>query len=156
MNPIIRRELLAALRSQKSVVLLTLVAIVFSLLVVFRWPAGDQVDLSGALSQQVFRVFGYGLLTTLVLMAPAFPATSIVRERTQGTLLLVLNSPMPVAQIYIGKFFGVSGFVLLVLVVCDVGNLADQWSAGAVWRTAVDRSRVYDTGTPDQFYRQID
>ena len=124
MNPIIRRELLAALRSQKSVVLLTLVAIVFSLLVVFRWPAGDQVDLSGALSQQVFRVFGYGLLTTLVLMAPAFPATSIVRERTQGTLLLVLNSPMPVAQIYIGKFFGVSGFVLLVLVTSLPGAAA--------------------------------
>ena len=124
MNPIIRRELLAALRSQKSVVLLTAVAVVFSLLVIFRWPAGDQVDLSGALSQQVFRVFGYGLLTTLVLMAPAFPATSIVRERTQGTLLLLLNSPMPVSRIYIGKFFGVSGFVLLVLITSLPGAAA--------------------------------
>ena len=76
MNPIIRRELLAALRSQKSVVLLTLVAIVFSLLVVFRWPAGDQVDLSGALSQQVFRVFGYGLLTTLVLICLLYTSPS--------------------------------------------------------------------------------
>lgn len=114
-NPIIQRELLGTLRTRKALVLLVSVALVFSLLVLARWPTDSRVDLSGAQSQQVFRLFGYGFLATLVLLVPAFPATSFVQEKNRGTLELLLNSPMRSWSIYFGKLFGVLGFAFLLL-----------------------------------------
>ena len=114
-NPIIQRELLGTLRTRKALVLLVSVAVVFSLLVLARWPTDSQVDLSGAQSQQVFCLFGYGFLATLVLLVPAFPATSVVQEKNRGTLELLLNCPMRSWSIYFGKLFGVLGFAILLL-----------------------------------------
>jgi ABC-type transport system involved in multi-copper enzyme maturation permease subunit len=73
------------------------------------------VELSGAQAQEVFRLFAYGLLAVLLLLIPAFPATSIVREKNQGTLALLLNSPMSSWSIYAGKAMGMLLFVLLLL-----------------------------------------
>jgi ABC-type transport system involved in multi-copper enzyme maturation permease subunit len=83
--------------------------------VILAWPTDGQVDLSGFRSRHVFQLFGYGLLTAQLLLVPVFPATSIVRERTQGTLALLLNSPMTSVSIYFGKLLGVLGFVGLLL-----------------------------------------
>jgi ABC-type transport system involved in multi-copper enzyme maturation permease subunit len=116
MNPIIRRELLEVLRTRKAVALQLSLALVCALLVLSRWPTGGTVDLSGVRSLQVLRVFGYGLLAGILLLAPAFPATSLVREKIKGTLALLLNSPMTPWSIYLGKLCGVLGFTLLLLV----------------------------------------
>ena len=94
MNPIIRRELLEVLRTRKAVALQLGLALACALLVLLRWPTGDVADLSGARSLQVLRMFGYGLLAGILLLVPAFPATSLVREKIQGTLALLLNSPL--------------------------------------------------------------
>ncbi|MFH1920340.1 MAG: ABC transporter permease subunit [Planctomycetota bacterium] len=115
-NPIVQRELIGLLRTRKAMLLQVSLALVLSMLVVLRWPGEAMVELSGARSEQVFRLFGYGLLTLLVLLAPAFPAASIVREKNRGTLVLLFNSPMKPWSIYFGKLIGVSGFVLLLLV----------------------------------------
>lgn len=115
-NPIVQRELIGILRTQKALVLQVSVAALFSLLVILRWPTDALVDLSGAQSQQVFRLFGYGLLATLILLVPVFPATSIVREKNGGTLALLLNSPMKPWTIYLGKLGGALGFALVLLV----------------------------------------
>ncbi len=115
-NPIIQRELIGLLRTRRAFALQVGVAVVFALLVVLRWPSDAQVELSGAQSRQVFQLFGYGLLTVLVLLVPAFPATTIVRERLKGTMALLLNSPMGAGSIYLGKMLGVLGFVVLLLV----------------------------------------
>jgi ABC-type transport system involved in multi-copper enzyme maturation permease subunit len=114
-NPIVQRELIEILRSRRALALQVGLASVFALLVALRWPTDAQVSLSGAQSQQVFRSFGYGLLTTLILLVPVFPATTIVREKNKGTLALLLNSPMKPWTIFFGKLFGVMGFVLLLL-----------------------------------------
>jgi ABC-type transport system involved in multi-copper enzyme maturation permease subunit len=115
-NPIVERELIGTLRTRKALAFLVLMAAVFAVLVVMRWPTDSRVGLSGAQSQQVFRLFGYGLLAALILLVPGFPATSIVREKNQGTLELLLNSPMKPWSIYFGKLFGVLGYVLLLMV----------------------------------------
>lgn len=130
-NPIIQRELIGALRTRKALVLLCVMALVFSALVVFRWPSEGRADISGSLSQQVFRVFGYGLLTTLMLMTPAFPAASIVREKNKGTLTLLMNTPMGPFAIYVGKFFGVAGFIL-VLVSMSLPAAAACYAMGGI------------------------
>jgi ABC-type transport system involved in multi-copper enzyme maturation permease subunit len=117
MNPIIRRELLELLRTRKAVAMQLGLATACMIMVLLRWPSGEIADLSGARSLQVLRVFGYGLLAGILLLVPAYPAASIVREKIKGTLALLLNSPMPPWSIYIGKLGGVLGFTAILLVV---------------------------------------
>jgi len=116
MNPIIRRELLDVLRTRRAVALQIGLATACAVLVLSRWPTEGTADLSGARSLQVLRVFGYGLLAAILLLAPAFPTTSIVREKVKGTLALLLNSPMPPWSIYLGKLGGLLGFTMILLV----------------------------------------
>ncbi len=117
MNPIIRRELLELLRTPKAIAAQLALAVVCALLVLLRWPESGVSDLGGARSLQVLRVFGYGLLAGILFLVPAFPATSIVRERIKGTLALLLNSPLSPAAIYFGKLAGILGFTGLLLIV---------------------------------------
>src|SRR5262245_35531018 len=102
MNPIIRRELLEVLRTRKALATQLGLATGCALLVLVRWPTGEVADLSGARSLEVLRVFGYGLLAGVLLLVPAFPATSLVREKVQGTLALLLESPLTPWSIYVG------------------------------------------------------
>ncbi|MHC4398200.1 MAG: ABC transporter permease [Planctomycetota bacterium] len=115
-NPIIERELFGLLRTRKAMVLQISIAVALATLVVLRWPSEARVELSGAQSREVFCVFAYGLLTMLILLVPAFPATSLVREKVGGTLALLFNSPMSSWSIYFGKLAGVLGFALLMMV----------------------------------------
>lgn len=114
-NPIIRRELISVLRTRRAVGILFAMIAALSALVWLRWPVDAQVNLSGEQSQQVLRVFAYGMLVICVLLVPAFPATSIVKERRSGTLALLLRSPMSPMSILFGKLVGVTGFVLLLI-----------------------------------------
>ncbi len=116
MNPIIGRELLEVLRTRRAVALQVALALLCAALVLVRWPTGDVADLSGAQAQQVLRLFGYGLLAGILLLVPAFPATSVVREKVGGTLELLLNSPLSPWSIYLGKLGGVLGFTAILLV----------------------------------------
>src|SRR5215831_4135790 len=116
MNPIIRRELMELLRTRKAVAMQLGLATACMVMVLLRWPSGEIADLSGARSLQVLRVFGYGLLAGILLLVPAYPATSLVREKIKGTLALLLNSPLPPWSIYLGKLGGVLGFAAILLV----------------------------------------
>jgi len=115
MNPIIQRELIGFLRTPKALAILVGVATAFALLVLLRWPSEPIVAMSGAESVNIFRLFGYGLMATVLLLSPVLPATSIVRERVSGTLTLLINSPMSTWSIYGGKLLGSFGFSLLLL-----------------------------------------
>lgn len=130
---IVERELIGTLRTRRAPALLIGVAIAFSLLVVGRWPSDATVELSGVQAQEVFRLFAYGLLAILVLMVPAFPATSVVREKNQGTLDLLLNSPMPSWSIYLGKMLGILAFVTLLLTMSLPAASAAYAMGGVSW-----------------------
>jgi ABC-type transport system involved in multi-copper enzyme maturation permease subunit len=116
-NPIVRRELVDLLRSRTAVAAQVGLAVAGAVLVLVRWPSDAVGDLTGTRSLQVLRVFGYGLLAGVLFLVPAFPATSLVRERVRGTLALLLNSPMSATAIYLGKLGGVLGFTALLLLV---------------------------------------
>jgi len=114
-NPIIRRELISVLRSRWALGMQLGPIAIFSLLVILRWPSEGQVDVAGRQAQQVFRLFGYGLLAMLLLLAPAYPAVSIVAEKKRGTLALLLNTPLSRPSIYLGKLLGALGYIALPL-----------------------------------------
>jgi ABC-type transport system involved in multi-copper enzyme maturation permease subunit len=131
MNPVIRREFVGILRSPRAFGMLACLTLVFSIAVLMRWPSDASVDLSGLQSLQVFRVFGYGLMTGVIFLVPAFPATSLVNEKNSGTLALLLNSPMNGASIYLGKISGVLLFSLLVLL-CSLPASAACYAMGGI------------------------
>ena len=114
-NPVLQRELIGALRDRKAVAMQVVPAVVCALLVLLRWPSAGEADVGGVASREVFRLFGYGLLIAILVMVPAFPATALVRERVQGTLALLLQTPMRPWSIYAGKLTGVLGFASLPL-----------------------------------------
>ena len=116
MTAILRRELVTLLRTWTAMTVELGIALAFALLILLRWPTEAHVGLSGAEARQVLRVFGYGLLAGIILLVPAFPATSLVREKVRGTLALLLNTPLTPWSIYCGKLLGVLGFVAVLLV----------------------------------------
>jgi ABC-type transport system involved in multi-copper enzyme maturation permease subunit len=103
------------LRTKRAVAVQLGLAMAFALLIGLRWPTEAQVGLSGAEARQVLDVFGYGLLTSIILLVPAFPATSLVREKVQGTLVLLLNTPLKPWSIYFGKLLGILSLVAILL-----------------------------------------
>lgn len=115
MNPIVHRELLEVLRTRRAVALQVGLALACAVLVLVRWPTGATADLTGTRSVQVLRMFGYGLLAGVVLLVPAFPATSLVREKVKGTLALLLNAPLTPWSIYAGKLGGALGLTAILL-----------------------------------------
>ncbi|MFG0336093.1 MAG: ABC transporter permease, partial [Maioricimonas sp. JB049] len=114
-NPVVTRELLSFLRRPGALWLQCGLAVAFVLLVVLRWPTDAHVAMSGTRSQEVFRIFVYGLLAAMLLVLPGFPATSIVRERNQGTLALLLGTPLGGSRILQGKLLATMLLALLLL-----------------------------------------
>lgn len=114
-NPIIQRELIGALRRPSAIAVQIVPAAALVALVLVRWPSDSMVDLAGTRAQQVFRVFAYSLVFTILMLVPAFSATTVVRERVQGTLALLLDSPLTPWSIYWGKLAGVMAIAMLPL-----------------------------------------
>lgn len=115
LNAILRRELLTPLRRRRMMVFQIGLATVFGLLVVLRWPTDGHVALTGVRSQEIFRLFSYGLMATLLLLLPVFPATSIVSEKQRGTLALLLNTQLGAVRIFIGKLLAVLALAGMIL-----------------------------------------
>lgn len=139
-NPVIQRELVSMLRMPRTAVLLIILVACLSMVLVMRWPSDAQVaavgDRSAGQAMEVLRVFGFGGLTAILLMSPAFAAVSIVREKQSGTLALLLNSPLSPMSIYLGKLTAAMGLVLvLLLLMLPLGAAAYAMggvSAGAI------------------------
>ncbi len=112
---IIERELLALLRSSKTLAIFMAVAVLFSLIVLLKWPSSGIVDLDGSRGREVFQWLTYAMLAAAILIVPVFPSTQLVTEVRRRTLELLLNSPLSRTSIYLGKAFAMLGFVVLLL-----------------------------------------
>ena len=114
-SAILRRELLTPLRRRRMVLFQIGLATLFGLLVILRWPTDGEVAFYGARSREIFRLFAYGLLMTLLFLLPVFPATSIVSEKRRGTLALLLNTQLGPVHIFTGKLIAVMAMAGMIL-----------------------------------------
>jgi ABC-type transport system involved in multi-copper enzyme maturation permease subunit len=130
-NPIIQREFTGLLRQKRTIVLQCGVAAVLTLLIALRWPSEPHLALSGGRSQEIFRLLCYGLLGAVLLLLPVFPATSIVGEKKQGTLALLLNSPLGGWRIFVGKMTAILGFAAILLML-TIPAVAACYALGGV------------------------
>jgi ABC-type transport system involved in multi-copper enzyme maturation permease subunit len=131
LNPIIKRELIGFLRTRWSLAIQVACPLLFSALVLVRWPTDDRADLAGNRSLEVYQLLGFGLLVMLLLLSPALPAVTIVRERIRGTLAQLLNTPMRPWSVYFGKLVGAMGYTLLPIVL-SLPAMAACYAMGGV------------------------
>ncbi len=116
-SAVLWRELTSMLRLRRMLVMQCGLVLVFGFLVALRWPTDSRVALNGTRSLQVFQLFSYGLLAAMLFLLPVFPSTSIVKEKKQGTLALLLNTPLGPLRIFFGKLASVlvlAGFILVL------------------------------------------
>jgi hypothetical protein len=115
LKALLRRELITPLRRRRMIVFQIGLAFLFGLLIAIRWPTEGHVAMTGSRSQQIFHLFSYGLIATLLLLLPVFPATSIVSEKRRGTLALLLNTPLGPLRIFFGKFLATLSLAGMIL-----------------------------------------
>jgi ABC-type transport system involved in multi-copper enzyme maturation permease subunit len=104
LRALIFREIASILTSRWASVLVVGPFVLLSALVVLRWPTAGEVDVAGIRARGLFALIGNAQLCGVLLLVPAFPAASIVRERRQGTLALLFNAPIQGRTILLAKF----------------------------------------------------
>ncbi len=115
LSSLVLRELVTSLRQRRMMVLQCGLAFAFALMIAIRWPSDARLALSGTRSLEVFQLFSFGLLGILLLVLPVFPATNIVREKRQGTLELLLNTPLGPWRILFGKVLAAVSLAVIIL-----------------------------------------
>jgi len=140
-SAMLRRELLTPLRRRRMIVFQIALATLFAVLIALRWPTDGHVAMSGARSQQIFHLFSFGLMATLLLLLPVFPATSIVSEKKRGTLALMLNTPVGPARIYFSKLLAALSLAGMILAM-SLPAAGACYSMGGLSLTA-DIGKVY-------------
>ena len=130
-NPIIRRELLSALRTRKAILMQAAYLLVAGALVLLYWPAGGIQDIAGQEAQEMFGVLAVGELVLVILFAPAFTAASLTGEREHNTLESLYTTTMKPYEIVLGKIVGSLGFLML-LILSGIPALALPFLLGGV------------------------
>ncbi|MEI6236181.1 MAG: ABC transporter permease subunit [Planctomycetota bacterium] len=114
-NPVLRRELLTALRSNKSFVLQFIYLSILGLIVYLAWPEG-LVAAKSELARKLFKTFGESQLVLLSIMSPAFSASAMTIEKERRCMDLLLTSPIRPSTILMGKYMSSVVYLLLLVV----------------------------------------
>ena len=113
-NPVLRRELLTALRSNKAFVLQFFFLLIQGAVIYVAWPT-ELVSTSSEKAHRLFRVFGEGELVLLSVLSPAFSASAMTIEKERRCLDLLLTSPIRPGTILMGKYMSAVVYLLLLV-----------------------------------------
>jgi ABC-type transport system involved in multi-copper enzyme maturation permease subunit len=113
-NPVLIRELLVNLRSNRSFVLLFLYVSFLGVVVFFAWPAEGNL-VSADLAQRLFRQFFLGQFFLVALVAPSFAAGSITGEKERKTYEMLLASPLQPTSILVGKLLSSLTYLVMLI-----------------------------------------
>jgi ABC-type transport system involved in multi-copper enzyme maturation permease subunit len=130
-NPIFSRELQQRIRSWQSLAALLFIAGGSIVLVLLRWPTDQRVDLVSQAASLVFRPLALALSMAVMMLVPAFPATSFVMERRRATLALLLNSPCKPWQVYTAKLSS-NVFIAWWLIASSLPAIAACYAMGGI------------------------
>ena len=114
-NPVLRRELLTALRSYKAFILQFLYLAILGAIVWLAWPT-EQITSRDALTRTLFHTFGMSQLVLLSIMAPAFAASAMTIEKERRCIDLLMTSPIRPGTILMGKYMSSVVYLFLTLV----------------------------------------
>lgn len=114
-NPIFKREFISAARSSRTVFFVMLYICSLAFVLLAMWPGGGVLSVVSESGKRIFELFFSVNLTVLILLVPAFSATSITQEReseTYSALSMTLLTPL---EIMAGKLAS-SVLLLLILI----------------------------------------
>ncbi|PPE74988.1 ABC transporter permease [Solimonas fluminis] len=104
-----------------------------NLLVDYANNAGMQPDDSIGVSDYVAGSL-YGFATILLLLVmPLMTMRLFAEERKGNTLVLLTSAPVSITEVVLGKFLGLLGFVLAVVLLMAAMPLALHWSTNLDW-----------------------
>jgi len=114
-NPIIRKEVLSALRTRKAAIMQTTFFVVLAGLFWLLWPADGLQDVGGETARQIFSIVAIGQLVMVTMFAPAFTAASLTLERERNTLESLYTTALRPWEIALGKMAGSLTFLMLLV-----------------------------------------
>ena len=115
-NPILKRELVGALRSWRSLAMLLCFLVALSGYVLLLWPEGGVYSVAAQSSQKLFVSLSLALTALVCLCAPAFTAVCITSEKEQKTYDFLYHTTLSSWQMLWGKLVAGVGAILLLVV----------------------------------------
>jgi ABC-type transport system involved in multi-copper enzyme maturation permease subunit len=116
-NPVLRRELLTALRSNKAFILHFFFLVALGAVVYLVWPSDSaQVVSNDTITRKLFHVFGESQLVLVSILAPAFSASAMTIEKERRCMDLLLTSPIRPGTILMGKYLSSVLYLFLLVV----------------------------------------
>ncbi|MCB1041165.1 MAG: ABC transporter permease, partial [Acidimicrobiales bacterium] len=104
-NPVLQRELLVNLRTNRAFLLLAAYQLLLAVVVLVAWPSDATLDLTQnpASARKLVNLFFLGQYVLASLMAPSFAAGTITGEKERKTYEMLLASPLRPGAIVLGK-----------------------------------------------------
>ncbi len=104
-NPVLQRELLVNLRTNRAFLLLAVYQLLLAAVVLVAWPTAERLDLTTnpQSAQKLVNLFFLGQYVIASLMAPSFAAGAITGEKERLTYEMLLASPLRPGAIVFGK-----------------------------------------------------
>ena len=104
-NPVLQRELLVNLRTNRAFLLLAVYQILLAAVVLVAWPSDQRLDLTTnpPSARKLVNLFFLGQYVIASLMAPSFAAGAISGEKERQTYEMLLASPLRPGAIVLGK-----------------------------------------------------
>lgn len=117
-NPVLHRELMINLRTDRSFLMLLLFQVALAGVVYFAWPMETRLDLSekSQANRELVDFFFLGQFVIAALLAPSFAAGSISGEKERLSYEMLLASPLSTAAVTWGKWMASVTHLLLMMV----------------------------------------
>ena len=117
-NPVLTRELLVNLRSNRAFILQLCYVSLLGVVVFNAWPGsttGGITTVSSGVARGLFELFFFGQFFLVALMAPTFAAGSISGEKERKTYEMLLASPLRPMTILVGKLLSALTYLVLLI-----------------------------------------
>ena len=123
-NPIIKREFSSSSRSLKANFLLWAYLLLLSSVLLLLWPGSGIHSVASASGRSLFALFFSTNLTLLILLVPAFSASSITFERENRTLTSLLTTLLSPFEIMWGKLIAsISVLICMILFSLPISSI---------------------------------
>ncbi len=116
-NPVLSRELLVNLRSNRAFVFQAAYVSFLGLVVYLAWPKADTgiTLVSSDAAQRLFNLFFLGQFFLVAMVAPTFAAGSVAGEKERKTYEMLLASPLEPMTILVGKLLSSLTYLVLLI-----------------------------------------
>ncbi|EMI57579.1 permease component of an ABC-transporter [Rhodopirellula sallentina SM41] len=117
-NPVLQRELLVNLRTNRAFILLAVYQILLAAVTLIAWPSDERLNLTEnpPSARRLVDLFFLGQYVIASLIAPSFAAGTISGEKERQTYEMLLASPIRPGAIVLGKLIAALTHLALLIV----------------------------------------